>query len=153
VVACIPTGTIISVLDRAVEADGYRWQQVRTGALTGWVADIYLEPSNDPPPPPSATASPAPTRVASGSSIVLTPASFKAALAASPWPVNTWPTVERIVRCESSFNTGAVGPLAHRGLMQVDPNLHGPVPSDPVGQLTQGYEVYKKQGWGAWECY
>jgi LysM repeat protein len=144
IITCIPTGTIVSVLDGAIEADGYRWQKVSSGTLTGWAADMYLEPSAAPPPPP---------RTPSASPVVLSPASFRAALAASPWPVDTWPTVERIVKCESSFNTGAVGPLGHRGLMQVDPKLHGPVPSDPVGQLTQGYEVYKKQGWGAWECY
>lgn len=75
------------------------------------------------------------------------------ALAASPWPQELWSTVERVIQCESSGNAGAVGPLGHRGLMQVDPDLHGAVPGDAVGQLAQGYDVYKQQGWGAWECY
>ena len=142
--ACVATGTIVSVLEGAIEADGYRWQKVKSGTLTGWVADAFLEPSAAPPPAARVTPSPA---------IVLTSASLKAALAASPWPVSTWPTVERIIQCESSGNTNATGPLGHRGLLQVDPKLHGPVPADAAGQLAQGYEVYKKQGWGAWSCY
>jgi hypothetical protein len=55
--------------------------------------------------------------------------------------------------CESSGNTAAYGPGGYVGLMQVDPSLHGAVPADAVGQLAQGYEVYLKQGWGAWGCY
>lgn len=74
-------------------------------------------------------------------------------LAQSPWPQELWPTVERIVRCESSGNTAAVGPLGHQGLLQADGSLHGAVPGDAIGQLTQGYSIYQKQGWGAWECY
>jgi hypothetical protein len=61
--------------------------------------------------------------------------------------------VERIVMCESSGNPAAYNPAGYVGLMQVDPRLHGPVPADPVAQLAQGYEVYLKQGWGAWGCY
>jgi soluble lytic murein transglycosylase-like protein len=54
--------------------------------------------------------------------------------------------------CESGYTTTAVGPLGHVGLMQVDPTLHGEVPTDAVGQLTQAYEVYLAQGWDAWVC-
>ncbi len=144
IVACIATGTIVSVVDGTVEAGGYRWQKVKSGTSTGWAADMYLEPSAAPPPPARGT----PTAV-----IVLPSASLKAALAASPWPVATWPTVERIIQCESGGNPNAIGPGGHRGLMQVDPRLHGPVPADPAGQLKQAYDVYKKQGWGAWACY
>ncbi|MEZ4553155.1 MAG: LysM peptidoglycan-binding domain-containing protein [Dehalococcoidia bacterium] len=79
--------------------------------------------------------------------------SLREALALSPWPPSSWSTVERIVACESSGNTAAVGPLGHQGLLQVDPRLHGAVPADAVGQLTQGYAVYQRQGWGAWACY
>jgi hypothetical protein len=142
---CLPTGTIVSVLDQATEAEGYRWQQVRSGNTTGWAADMYLEPSDAPPPPPPSQGTSAPN--------VLGPVALRAALAQSSWPRDLWPTVERIIACESSGNTNAVGPLGHRGLMQVAPWFHGPVPTDAVGQLNQGYQVYLKQGWGAWECY
>jgi hypothetical protein len=78
---------------------------------------------------------------------------LREALAASPWPAELWPTVERIVQCESGGRTDVVGPGGHIGLMQVDPKLHGPVPPDAVGQLRQAYDVYQKQGWAAWACY
>lgn len=79
--------------------------------------------------------------------------SIEWALAESPWPSDLWPTVERIVQCESNGNAAAVGPGGYQGLMQVDPRLHGPVPPDAVGQLTQAYGVYLRQGWSAWGCY
>jgi len=152
----------VSVIEGAVESDGYRWQKVRDGAVTGWAADAYLEPSALQPAAavsasplnvPNASPAPTPTRATASTGQILTPAALDEALAASPWPRDLWPTVKRIVQCESSGNTAAVGPLGHRGLMQVDPTLHGPVPDDAVGQLTQGYEVYLKQGWGAGACY
>jgi hypothetical protein len=74
-------------------------------------------------------------------------------IAQSSWPQETWPTVERIIQCESSGNPAAVGPGGYVGLMQVDPSLHGPVPVDPVAQLNQAHEVYLNEGWGAWGCY
>lgn len=70
----------------------------------------------------------------------------------SDWPQDLWPIVQQIIQCESSGNPQAFNGH-HRGLMQVDPDLWGPVPSDPVAQLNQGYHVYLTQGWGAWECY
>jgi hypothetical protein len=75
-----------------------------------------------------------------------------AALAASDWPPSLWSRVHAIVMCESRSQTTAVSPGGHVGLMQVDPKLHGPVPSDAVGQLNDAYEVYLKQGWQAWSC-
>jgi soluble lytic murein transglycosylase-like protein len=143
---------VVSVLDGTVEADGYRWQKVGAGTLTGWAADIYLEPSTL---APAAGVTPVGAGLprASSATNVLSPAALDQALAASPWPKDLWPTVKRIIQCESGGNTAAVGPLGHRGLMQVDPKLHGPVPSDAVGQLTQAYNVYLKQGWNAWVCY
>jgi len=71
----------------------------------------------------------------------------------SNWPSGLHGTVERVAMCESSGNPGAVGGGLYQGLMQVNPNYHGAVPSDPVAQLNQAYEVYLKQGWGAWSCY
>lgn len=105
-------------------------------------------------PAPIATPTPAPatTTTYATRSAVSMPA-LETALAATSWPRELWPTVERIVACESSGNTAAYGPGGYVGLMQVDPRLHGAVPADAVGQLEQGYEVYVKQGWGAWGCY
>lgn len=76
--------------------------------------------------------------------------SLRDALAASPWPPELWAKVERVVACESGGRTTAVSPAGYVGLMQVAPWFHGAVPADAVGQLTQGYAVYLKQGWGAW---
>lgn len=144
IIGCVPSGSIVSVSAGATEADGYRWQKIASGKLTGWAVDVYLEPSTT--PPSAAPAAPSAARV-------LTSDALRAALELSPWPRSLWPTVERIVRCESSNNLDAVGPLGHRGLMQVAPWLHGPVPGDAIGQLAQGYQVYLKQGWKAWACY
>lgn len=98
---------------------------------------------------PLRTAIPAPRATESPYSA---PTSIEAALALTSWPRALWPTVLRIVACESGGLTTAVSPGGHRGLMQVDPRLHGAVPSDPVGQLEQAYGVYLQQGWGAWSC-
>ncbi len=98
------------------------------------------------------TPEPAPVATAVARAAVSLP-SIEAALAESPWPRELWPTVERIILCESSGNPGAVSPSGYMGLMQVAPWLHGAVPADAVGQLTQAYGVYLRQGWGAWGCY
>lgn len=74
-------------------------------------------------------------------------------LAQSNWPSNSWATVKRIVMCESGGNPAIVSPSGYVGLMQVAPWFWGYPSSNPVEQLNQGYEVYKKQGWGAWQCY
>jgi hypothetical protein len=71
----------------------------------------------------------------------------------SQWPSYMYETVKRIVKCESSFQPDIVSPGGYVGLMQIAPWFHGYPPSDPVGQLNQGYEVYLKQGWNAWSCY
>lgn len=109
----------------------------------------------------AAPITPVPTELAAAPTAVPTEAavyssglsSVQAWLAQSPWPPELWPTAERVIMCESSGNPAAVGPGGYVGLMQVDPSLHGPVPADPVAQLAQGYDVYLRQGWGAWGCY
>lgn len=93
------------------------------------------------PPPPIQTAS----NVYLGDTLY-------AVLALTPWPKSMWPTVNRVVKCESGGLTTADNGR-HKGLMQVDPYFHGAVPSDAAGQLTQAYAVYQKQGWSAWQCY
>ncbi|MBX7111204.1 MAG: transglycosylase SLT domain-containing protein [Dehalococcoidia bacterium] len=104
---------------------------------------------------PSATAArtAAPTTASSQARSNISLPGIEEALAQSPWPRELWPTVERIIVCESSGNPGAVSPAGYQGLMQVAPWLHGAVPADPVAQLSQAYDVYLKQGWGAWGCY
>ena len=108
------------------------------------------------PAPPTPTPTPAPTARPTSTPAavtgVLTAAALHTAVTASRWPAALWPTLERIVMCESGRNTAAVGPLGHRGLLQVDPKLFGSVPTDAVGQLNQGYDIYLKQGWSAWAC-
>jgi soluble lytic murein transglycosylase-like protein len=114
-----------------------------------------------PPATAAATATPVATQQIAPIQAAIEPArtspatvsSLDATLAASPWPAELWPTVKRVIQCESSGNPAAVGPGGYVGLMQVSPRLHGPVPADPVGQLTQAYDVYLREGWGAWGCY
>ena len=43
-VTCLPEGTQVLVLPSTTDADGLRWQLVSSGAVTGWVADQYLQP-------------------------------------------------------------------------------------------------------------
>lgn len=74
-------------------------------------------------------------------------------LAQSNWPQWTWPTVKRIVYCESRGIVGIATNPPHVGLMQVNTQYWGRVNADPVSELNQGYEVYKIQGFGAWSCY
>lgn len=42
--ACVPSGSVATVLPLTRDADGYRWQLVTTSGFTGWVADVYLAP-------------------------------------------------------------------------------------------------------------
>ena len=41
--SCVPEGTIVAVLPSSQLADGYRWQLINVGTLTGWAADAYLQ--------------------------------------------------------------------------------------------------------------
>lgn len=75
---------------------------------------------------------------------------LRAAIEASRWPPHLWLAVQQVVMCESRGLTTAVSPAGYRGLMQVAPWLHGPVPADAVGQLNQAFDVWRKQGWQAW---
>jgi len=64
VVNHLPDGTLVSVLDATVEADGYQWQQVNAGGLVGWVAAIYLDHAGTTiAPPPVSPPAPAPVPV------------------------------------------------------------------------------------------
>ncbi len=51
--SCLPQGARVDVLDGTVTQDGYRWQHVAFGALSGWAADTYLIPESALPPPPT----------------------------------------------------------------------------------------------------
>ena len=46
---CAEHGSDVRVLEGAVEADGYTWQRIQSGAVAGWAADMYLVPSETPP--------------------------------------------------------------------------------------------------------
>jgi hypothetical protein len=65
-----------------------------------------------------------------------------------------WPTVDRLMWCESKC-----GPRAHNrsgasGLMQIMPmHWHDRDPFDPATNLVMAHEVYERQGWRAWSCW
>lgn len=70
------------------------------------------------------------------------------------WPVHEWPTLSRVMWCESRCNPAARNPSGASGLLQVMP-MHwaGRDPFDPAANLTMGLEVHERQGWRAWSCY
>ncbi|MGE3855879.1 MAG: D-alanyl-D-alanine carboxypeptidase [Dehalococcoidia bacterium] len=43
-ITCLPEGTTVLILPSTVTADGFRWQLISSGSLTGWAADQYLQP-------------------------------------------------------------------------------------------------------------
>lgn len=47
--ACVPSGSMATVLPLTREADGYRWQLVTASGFTGWVADVYLAAASTTP--------------------------------------------------------------------------------------------------------
>jgi uncharacterized protein YraI len=41
-IACLPSGTQVTLQEGATTMDGYRWLLVASGSVRGWVADTYL---------------------------------------------------------------------------------------------------------------
>jgi len=95
------------------------------------------------PPPPAITA-PADSRC---------PDWYTTALDAGFTP-EQWPTVDRLMWCESKCQPAAYNRSGASGLMQVMPmHHHGRDPFDPATNLVMAHEVYERQGWRAWSCY
>ena len=70
------------------------------------------------------------------------------------WPVEQWPTVDRVMWCESMCRPEAHNPSGATGLLQVMPfHAHGRDLFDPETNLAVGLEVWRQQGWRAWSCY
>lgn len=66
-----------------------------------------------------------------------------------PWPCDE---ALAVARCESRLDSTAVGAYGERGLFQVRPELWGPVPQDPAGQVAQAYAIWEEHGWKPWTC-
>lgn len=65
-----------------------------------------------------------------------------------------WPTVARIMRCESGCHPWAHNASGASGLMQIMPFWwKGRDPYDSDTNLIMAKEVYDQQGWPAWSCY
>jgi hypothetical protein len=86
-----------------------------------------------------------------------------AALYLGGWPKTTWGTAGAVVAAESSRNPFIYNTLkrGHFGLFQISRSAHAEFFSpggegmqwvSPVASATKGYEVYKSEGWGAWEA-
>ena len=60
-ITCLAEGTTVLVLPSTVDADGLRWQLVSSGAVTGWVADQYLQPAVASTPAPGVACNAKPT--------------------------------------------------------------------------------------------
>jgi hypothetical protein len=70
------------------------------------------------------------------------------------WPVDDWPTLDRIIWCESRCNPAARNRSGASGLAQVEPMWwHGRDPLDPAANLAMALQVHAEQGWRAWSCY
>lgn len=61
-IACAEDGSVVTVREGTVEADGYTWQQIRFDSSIGWAAAMYLVPSEpvDPEPVDPAPVQPEP---------------------------------------------------------------------------------------------
>jgi len=88
-------------------------------------------------------------------------------LAALVWGPDLAPRVAAVVRCESGGRPAARnagydpywGAYDYQGLLQVESGLWGPLAleltgsddlTDPLVNLTVGYAIYRRSGWGAW---
>lgn len=70
------------------------------------------------------------------------------------WPDDEWPTVARVMACESGCDPGAHNRSGASGLMQIMPTWwDGRDPYDPAVNLTMALEVHQAQGWHAWSCF
>lgn len=71
------------------------------------------------------------------------------------WPVSQWPTLSRILWCESRCNPAARNRSGADGLMQVLAHWFsaGENPFDPATNLGVALRVWHAQGWRAWSCY
>jgi hypothetical protein len=70
------------------------------------------------------------------------------------WPESEWPTIDRVMKCESQCSPKAHNRSGASGLMQIMPLWwNGRDPYDPTVNLTMALEVHERQGWRAWSCY
>ena len=69
------------------------------------------------------------------------------------FPPAQWTKAMRVAWCESRYQPWAVEPGgAHVGVYQLDPSLHGAVPADIEGQVRQAADLWRRAGWGPWQC-
>jgi hypothetical protein len=71
------------------------------------------------------------------------------------WPPEQWPTISRVMWCESKCKPTARNRSGAVGLMQVLSHwfASGQDPTDPATNLAVALEVWHRQGWHAWSCY
>lgn len=70
------------------------------------------------------------------------------------WDSGDWPTLDRIMWCESKCQPTAHNRSGASGLMQIMPMWHhGRDAYDPAVNLVMALEVKQLQGWRAWSCY
>ena len=66
------------------------------------------------------------------------------------WDAAEWPTIDRVMFCESRCDPDAHNPSGATGLMQVMPmHAHGRDLYDPATNLAVALEVRRAQGWRA----
>lgn len=134
-------------------------------------SDLALPDFSEPPAPPKPNPTP-PTNVVL-SQFGPVPVDVQAAISAV-WPPELWTNAADVSFCESSWNPTArantlnMGPCGTPytlpdgrramtedsiGLFQVNRCAHGGTVEeleDPNYNAAKGYEIYRRQGWGAW---
>jgi hypothetical protein len=70
------------------------------------------------------------------------------------WTLEQWPTVDRVMWCESKCEPDAYNRSGASGLMQVLRRWFaaGEDPFDPATNLAVALRVWHAQGWRAWSC-
>jgi hypothetical protein len=70
------------------------------------------------------------------------------------WTLAQWPTVDRVMWCESKCEPDAYNRSSASGLMQLLRRWFAPGqdPFDPATNLAVALEVWHAQGWRAWSC-
>lgn len=110
--------------------------------------------------PPGGDPYPGKVKYEGGKPWVLSYEAVVASLALGGWPEKHWPKAAAVIAAESNrapniYNTYKAG---HFGLMQISKSAHPGFFNNDVSWMVpflnagEGYKIFQRQGWGAWEA-